>query len=198
MCRSLPSRDRALILSQQPDQPPHSIPILTRTCVRRCPPQVRPAAGELDRSHMLQARGVNGVLPSGSYLGLSQHCRHKPACRCAVCPSTVAASNSAYLRTAERNTALEEERSKPVDSTGSHCRRSERRAQRRSLSAVRARRSVRQAGLYVRACFILSGWSSLLECRPVVNAERCPRAFTVRCKRTSKELPRLDGDAALA
>jgi hypothetical protein len=37
----------------------------------------------------------NGALPSGSYLGPRRHpLRHKPACRCAVCPSPVMPSTS--------------------------------------------------------------------------------------------------------
>src|ERR1035441_4483550 len=41
--------------------------------------------------------------------GLGQHRRHNPACRFAVCPSTVAASSFTSLRPTERNTALEKE-----------------------------------------------------------------------------------------
>src|ERR1035438_5397912 len=41
--------------------------------------------------------------------GLGQHRRNKPACRFAVCPSTVAASSFTSLRPTERNTALEKE-----------------------------------------------------------------------------------------
>lgn len=55
----------------------------------RCSPQVRPAAGELDNPSVPRARERMEPCRAVRIWGLGQTGRHKPACRCAVCPFAV-------------------------------------------------------------------------------------------------------------